>query len=102
MWFVELLAMMFADILGSAAWGATQRASERRALAKNRVNCELRAVEGRVLNIGTEWSIGSGVLSRGHVRSCRKAYCRRSAYGMIHEQTLPFVSQRTTHDTWSR
>jgi hypothetical protein len=43
--------------------------SDRRSLPKNGiVRCMVRAVEGRVHNIGTEWSVGSARVRMGHIR----------------------------------
>lgn len=44
------------------------KSSDRRLFEQNRVRCGLRAVEGRVLNIGTEWSSGVCEVTSGQLR----------------------------------
>ena len=44
------------------------RGTDRRLIAQNKVRCAIRAFDGRVLNIGTEWSIGVCEISSAHLR----------------------------------
>lgn len=65
---LSFFSLLVANTLGYSASGPFQRASDRRLLTKGQVRCELAAAEGRVLNIGTEWSGGVCHLSPGHLR----------------------------------
>jgi hypothetical protein len=63
-WIVgDLFTSLFARVVRSSSTTADRRSFDR----EGRVRCAVRAVNGRVLNIGTEWSLGSAVVSGGHV-----------------------------------
>jgi hypothetical protein len=61
---IELLSAVLPDVLMSGS----ERRRDRRLLAENRARCAIRAVRGRVLNIGTEWSAGICSISRRHLQ----------------------------------
>jgi hypothetical protein len=55
------------DILVEAFLEGREDAKDRRLLAEGRARCAIRAVRGRTLNIGTEWSGGLCSISPGHL-----------------------------------
>lgn len=69
---IDFLALGFAQFLGGLAGERisrrAQRAQDRKGLTLNRIRCGIRAVEGRVHNIGTEWSSGWCEVGGGHIR----------------------------------
>jgi hypothetical protein len=57
----------FGDLaLDLVPWGADGR-RDRRLLREGRARCGIRAASGRVLDIGTEWSVGICTISTGRV-----------------------------------
>ena len=66
---LELLASIVGAILGDAVLAGFQaahsRGARRRLLEDGRVFCGLRAVTGRVYNMGGEWSTGTATIGRG-------------------------------------
>jgi hypothetical protein len=48
-------------------WNAGRR-DDRRAIERHQARSGLRSVQGRVLNIGTEWSTGRCEITPGHLR----------------------------------
>lgn len=62
-----LLAPIPFDWAGLSIVGAAERRTDRRLLGDGKVRCAIRAVEGRVLNIGTEVSGGTATLSPGRI-----------------------------------
>jgi hypothetical protein len=65
---VGLLGQFAFEAVGTAIVNSGQKSSDRRSFLKTgTVRCAVRAVEGRVLNIGTEWSLGSARLRAGHL-----------------------------------
>lgn len=66
---LQLLGEFFLSFFLSFFWwlipDEIERRRDRKLLARGEVRCWLRAVEGRVLNIGTEFSVGTAVLDRG-------------------------------------
>lgn len=69
---LDFLASLFADNAGAVAGGRLARriqtAGDKRRLAGGETRSAIRAVAGRVNNIGTEWSEGIAELGRGHIR----------------------------------
>lgn len=61
--------------------------SDRRLLAEDKVRCGIRASEGRVLNIGTEWSTGSCEFGPGHLRFL-------PSMGIVGEREIEVISLR--------
>jgi hypothetical protein len=57
----QLVGEALAEALGS------QRGRDRRLLREGRARCGVRAVRGRVLDIGTEWSAGTCTISPGRI-----------------------------------
>lgn len=64
---LSALAYLFGNVLGWSAVNRVHAAQDRRLIADDRVRCFVAAEEGRVLNIGTEWSSGTCVLSTGQI-----------------------------------
>lgn len=65
----EILGWLVLEILfGSITGRRSSRAAKRLFEKQGHVSCSIRAVEGRVLNIGTEWSGGVAELTPGHMR----------------------------------
>lgn len=62
---LQLLAEFFLSFFWWIVPDEIERRSDRKRLAGGEVRCWVRAVDGRVLNIGTEWSVGTAVLDRG-------------------------------------
>ena len=60
-----LASFLIAFLPDSAGSG---RAADRRLIARDEVRCGIRAVDGRVLNMGREWSTGVCEISVGHLR----------------------------------
>jgi hypothetical protein len=53
-----------------ALYGAVEgaeRRRDRRLLGEGRARCGIRSVSGRVLDIGSEWSVGTCVISTGRI-----------------------------------
>lgn len=65
---LQLLASSLGSLFGEGVGRRMQGSNDRRLLANNKVRCEIAAFEGRVLNIGTEWSAGLCEISPGHLR----------------------------------
>lgn len=67
----DLLLQIFVqiplDLIGGGVQGAAARRKDRRLLSEGNVRCGIRASTGRVLNIGTEWSVGTATVSTGRV-----------------------------------
>lgn len=63
----QLLAPIPFDWAGFSIMSAAERRTDRRLLGEGKVRCAIRAVEGRVLNIGTEPSGGIATLSPGRI-----------------------------------
>lgn len=67
----ELLLQIFVqiplDLIGGGIRGAAAGRNDRRLLSDGQVRCGIRASTGRVLNIGTEWSVGTASVSEGRV-----------------------------------
>ena len=63
----QLLAPIPFDWAGFSIISAAERRTDRRLLGEGKVRCAIRAVEGRVLNIGTELSGGIATLSPGRI-----------------------------------
>lgn len=67
----ELLLQIFVqiplDVIGGGIRGAAAGRKDRRLLSDGQVRCGIRASTGRVLNIGTEWSVGTATISAGRV-----------------------------------
>ena len=62
------LALIFDLLFGWLWWvipDEVQRRNDRKRFVEGEVRCALRAVKGRVLNIGTEWSVGVAQISPG-------------------------------------
>ena len=62
------LALIFDLLFGWLWWvipDEVQRRNDRKRFLEGEVRCALRAVKGRVLNIGTEWSVGVAQISPG-------------------------------------
>ncbi len=55
----------FADLLWWLIPDEIERRNDRKRLVEGEVRCAIRAGEGRVLNIGTEWSVGIAQISPG-------------------------------------
>lgn len=49
-------------------WHFSSTRGDRRRIAQGLVRCAVRAGHGRVSNIGTEWSVGTGTLTPGLLR----------------------------------
>lgn len=67
-----LLEFIFGSIVGFVAdllwWlipNEIERRNDRKRLLEGEVRCAIRAATGRVLNIGTEWSVGIAQISPG-------------------------------------
>lgn len=58
---------LLATVIGGAVHEGVRSGGDRRRLAASRVRSGLRAVEGRVLNVGTEWSEGITEISPKHL-----------------------------------
>lgn len=58
----SFLMFLMPDLVGKG------RGTDRRLLAQGKVRSSIRAAEGRVLNIGTEWSTGVCEISEAHLR----------------------------------
>lgn len=63
----QLLAPIPFDGAGLSIVSAVERRTDRRLLGEGKVRCAIRAVEGRVLNIGTEPNGGTAALSPGRI-----------------------------------
>ena len=61
----ELLFGFLAELFWWLVPNEIERRNDRRRLLDGEVRCALRAVRGRVLNIGTEWSVGIAGISPG-------------------------------------
>lgn len=68
-------------------WG---KAADRRRLSAGRVRCGLRAVEGRVGNIGTEWSGGIAELADGILRFTPEV-------GIVGDRVIAIQGARDAH-----
>lgn len=62
------LEWVVAGFLGIVAPAALERGRDRRMLTEGRARCGIRAVEGRVHDIGTEWSRGVCTITPGRIR----------------------------------
>lgn len=63
-----LLGLIFDLLFGWLWWlipDEIQRRNDRKRFLEGEVRCGIRAVTGRVLNIGTEWSVGVAQISPG-------------------------------------
>ena len=60
--------ILLVDLLLDVLVSGHERAKDRRLLAEGRARCAIRAVRGRTLDIGTEWSAGICSISPGHLR----------------------------------
>jgi hypothetical protein len=60
---VDLLVGLVLDGLVDSS----QKARDRRLLREGRARCAIRAVRGRTLDIGTEWSAGTCTISPGRI-----------------------------------
>ncbi len=63
-----LLGLIFDLLFGWLWWvipDEVQRRNDRKRFLEGEVRCAIRAVKGRVLNIGTEWSVGVAQISPG-------------------------------------
>jgi hypothetical protein len=65
---VDILGDLLASLLPDALGGIGESAIAQNRLREGRVECGVRAISGRVNNIGPEWSLGCGTLTRGHMR----------------------------------
>ncbi|MFN4002156.1 hypothetical protein [Microcella sp.] len=55
----------FADLLWWLIPDEIERRNDRKRLLEGEARCAIRAGKGRVLNIGTEWSVGIAQITRG-------------------------------------
>ncbi len=66
---LQLVVEFLLSFLGSLFWWLIpeqiQRRNDRKRFLEGEVRCGIRAVKGRVLNIGTEWSVGVAQISPG-------------------------------------
>ncbi|MBG6054906.1 hypothetical protein IWX81_001317 [Salinibacterium sp. CAN_S4] len=85
------------DILGSLLLSLAPdfvpkgRAADRRLLAQDKVRCGIRASDGRVLNIGTEWSTGVCEISPGHLRFV-------PSVGIVGDREIDVIDVRMTQE----
>ncbi|MBX9471397.1 hypothetical protein [Microcella sp.] len=63
--FLGTLFGFFADLFWWLIPDEIQRRNDRKRLLEGEVRCAIRAGKGRVLNIGTEWSVGIAQVSPG-------------------------------------
>lgn len=61
----EILFGFLAEILWWLIPNEIERRNDRKRLLDGEVRCGIRAAKGRVLNIGTEWSVGVAQISPG-------------------------------------
>ncbi|MBH0098094.1 hypothetical protein I6E68_02940 [Salinibacterium sp. NSLL150] len=79
----EFLVMVFAALI---PWDPTNhRARDRRLFDANKVACAIRALDGRVLNIGTEWSVGVCEIADGRLTFVPEL-------GIVGDRTIPVLS----------
>jgi hypothetical protein len=67
---LELIVWFFVHLIGEVIVGGILELfgrSRRSRVATNEVRSDIRAVGGRVYDIGTEWSNGTAVVSAGHI-----------------------------------
>ena len=83
------------DIIGSFLMFLTPdfapkgRSTDRRLIGEGKVRSGIRASEGRVLNIGTEWSTGICEISPGHLRFV-------PSMGIVGDREIEVISLRLT------
>jgi len=66
---LQILSATLGDLLGiSLTSRRSSSAAKKLLLTEGRVRTSIRAIDGRVLNICTEWSGGMAVLSPAHIR----------------------------------
>lgn len=86
---LQILLQFFVDlflmVLATLPWSAK---ADRRAIEKGRVHSGIRAVEGRVLNIGTEWSTGICEVTPRHLHFVPRM-------GIVGIRNIPVESVRT-------
>ena len=63
---VSVLVDLLTQLLLTMPFGSN-RGRDRRLLREGRARCGIRSVEGRTLNIGTEWSAGTCAISTGRI-----------------------------------
>jgi hypothetical protein len=63
---MSVLADLLTEVLLALPLGPG-RGRDRRLLREGRARCAIRSIEGRVLNIGTEWSAGTCSISTGRI-----------------------------------
>lgn len=80
---MSFLGMLLAELLGGLLGSIFARTfdgdTNSRLLDDNQVRCGIRALKGRVHNIGTEWSGGTAHLSPGHLRFVPRSASSASA-----------------------
>jgi hypothetical protein len=87
---LEVLSTFVGQLLGESVVSRVEAATDRRLIAKNRVRCGIRAVEGRVLNTGTEWSGGVCELTPGHLRF-------EPSIGIVGAREIDVIDVRVAH-----
>lgn len=67
---MSVILEMLGMLIGATVFGkpVNDRGRDRRLLAENKVRCAIRAADARVLNIGTEWSIGVCEITNRHLK----------------------------------
>jgi len=83
----SLVMFLMPDLVGKG------RGTDRRLLAQRKVRSSIRAVEGRVLNIGTEWSTGVCEIGKGRLRFV-------PSMGIVGDREIEVIGLRL-RDDWS-
>lgn len=63
----ELVGYLVAEAVGAAVSEAWLESRHRRRFSDGKVGSDLRSAQGRVYNIGTEWSAGIATVTAGHI-----------------------------------
>ncbi len=93
---LDFLALLFANMVGAMAGGSIvrriQTVGDKRRVAGGQTRSAIRAVTGRVNNIGTEWSEGIAELGPGHIRFVPRI-------GIVGDRELRVISLMPTQAT---
>ncbi len=93
---LDLLASLFADMAAAMAGGSIARriqtVEDKRRVTGGQTRSAIRAVTGRVNNIGTEWSEGVAEFGPGHIRFVPRI-------GIVGDRELRVISLKPTQAT---
>lgn len=64
---LDLLGYIIGGAIVEGAGKSSRKGRARRLATAGELRCGLRAIEGRVYNMGTEWSTGKAIVTAGHL-----------------------------------